>query len=257
MVNQLKRKHRKTMTKLVQSLEKSITSLKPKLVHLLSPLEHFQWLVSSGSSPQNTPEPPRKKSNNSKSNNNINQSNKLKESSRVTWCSLAYWEERTRVGRQFPVSHPQAAVFSTLPRPPGRGDQMCLETLARSNNKPSESTLRTRDKIGLGLILSRDDTGVLLHNRTEVPLFVNSPTLDVPNSRTFSVFKIPPGYSMQIFDYEKSRHYQTIRDPQTLDGPFDPHAVRVSFAKGWGTKYSRQFVTSCPCWLEVLLVPPR
>lgn len=39
------------------------------------------------------------------------------------------------------------------------------------------------------------------------------------------------------------------------DGPFDPNALRISFAKGWGPKYSRQFITSCPCWVEVLLAP--
>lgn len=40
-------------------------------------------------------------------------------------------------------------------------------------------------------------------------------------------------------------------------GPVDIHSVRISFAKGWGPKYSRQEVTACPCWLEVLLSPCR
>ena len=108
-----------------------------------------------------------------------------------------------------------------------------------------------------GVILSHDEQGVWAYNRTEVPIFINSPTLDVPNSRTYSVFKIPPGYSMQIFNYEISKLYQRLRDPTTLDGPFDPNAVRISFAKGWGPSYSRQFIDCCPCWLEILLVPPR
>jgi len=176
---------------------------------------------------------------------------------RVTWCTLAYWEERTRVGRLFQVRSPGVEVFSQLPRPSPLGDALCLATLAANNLKPSESTLRTREKIGLGVILSHDEQGVWAYNRTEVPIFVNSPTLDVPNSRTYSVFKIPPGYSMQIFNYELSKLYQRIRDPTMLDGPFDPNAVRISFAKGWGPKYSRQFIDCCPCWLEILLVPPR
>lgn len=178
-------------------------------------------------------------------------------SGRVTWCTLAYWEERTRVGRLFQVRSPGVEVFSQLPRPSPLGDAMCLATLATNNLKPSESTLKTREKIGLGVILSHDEAGVWAYNRTEVPVFVNSPTLDVPNSRTFSVFKIPPGYSMQIFNYEISKLYQRLRDPALLDGPFDPHAVRISFAKGWGPSYSRQFIDCCPCWLEILLLPPR
>merc|ERR1719495_1620543 len=181
----------------------------------------------------------------------------LIETGRVTWCTLAYWEERTRVGRLFQVQSPGVEVFSQLPRPSPLGDAMCLATLATNNLKPSESTLRTREKIGLGVILSHDEAGVWAYNRTEVPVFVNSPTLDVPNSRTFSVFKIPPGYSMQIFSWAVANHYARIRDPQLQDGPFDPHAVRLSFAKGWGSKYSRQSVDCCPCWLEVLLRPPE
>jgi hypothetical protein len=69
---------------------------------------------------------------------------------RVTWCTLAYWEERTRVGRLFQVRSTGVEVFSQLPRPSPLGDAMCLATLATNNLKPSESTLKTREKIGLG-----------------------------------------------------------------------------------------------------------
>lgn len=40
-------------------------------------------------------------------------------------------------------------------------------------------------------------------------------------------------------------------------GPVDIYSLRISFAKGWGPSYSRQEVTSCPCWLEVMLSPCR
>merc|ERR1712013_215770 len=68
------------------------------------------------------------------------------ETGRVTWCTLAYWEERTRVGRLFQVRSPGVEVFSQLPRPSPLGDAMCLATLATNNLKPSESTLKTREK---------------------------------------------------------------------------------------------------------------
>lgn len=179
------------------------------------------------------------------------------ETSRVPWCHLAYWEERSRVGRLQPVSSPGVEVFNVQPKPPPIGDSLNLAQITPANQRPSESTLRTREKIGLGLILSHDEAGVWAYNRTEVPIFVNSPTLDLPNSRTFNVFKIPPGYTLQIFSWAVAQHYARIRDPQMQDGPFDPHAVRLSFAKGWGSKYSRQSVDCCPCWLEVLLRPPE
>jgi len=175
---------------------------------------------------------------------------------RVSWCTLAYWEERTRVGKLFPVHSSGVEVFAASPRPPPLGDALSLAALAPANPRPSEATLRTREKIGLGIILSKDDSGVWAYNRTAVPIFVNSPTLDVPNSRTFTVFKIPPGYTLQIFSWSVAAHNERVRDPCLQDGPFDPYAVRLSFAKGWGGRYSRQSVDCCACWLEVLLRPP-
>ena len=127
-----------------------------------------------------------------------------------------------------------------------------------------------------GILLSLDNGesgepgtgGVWLYNRTDHPIFVNSPTLGPPPTTTttssttlpsavFTVYKVPPSYSIQIFDFEKSRVYEKLRDTRTLDGPFDPNSIRISFAKGWGSNYSRQYVTSCPCWLEVMLCVPQ
>jgi MAD (mothers against decapentaplegic) family protein 6/7 len=110
-----------------------------------------------------------------------------------------------------------------------------------------------------------DSGGVWLYNRTEHPIFVNSPTLGPPPTSgapsssppPAPVFKVPPSYSIQIFDYEKSRAYERLRDRRSDDGPYDPHSVRISFAKGWGSNYSRRFITSCPCWIEVLLDSSR
>ena len=213
------------------------------------------------------------------------------------WCHVAYWELRTRVGRLFAVFDSSVNVFHELPH----GDGLCLSVLLHdrppggsvssfsggkggssrggsgSATGASESIRRTREKIGLGLTLSREPPpgvdeegeggdggsgGVWVYNRSKHPIFVNTPMLDTPTTtthhRTFSVVKVPPGFSMKIFDYELSRCVERTRrrdrDPDySSDGPFDPNSIRISFAKGWGPSYSRQFITSCPCWIEVLL----
>ena len=165
------------------------------------------------------------------------------------WCKLAYWEHRTRVGRLYAVHEASVNVFCELPR----GSGFCLGQLPAAHR--SRAVRRARGKIGRGLLLSREPGGVWAYNRSEHPIFVSSPTLGPPGARGFTVLKVLPGYSAKVFDYERVGGAGGRRLPG--EGPCDPHSVRISFAKGWGPRYSRQFITSCPCWLEVLLSRPR
>ncbi|XP_069851177.1 mothers against decapentaplegic homolog 6 [Dipodomys merriami] len=161
------------------------------------------------------------------------------------WCSVAYWEHRTRVGRLYAVCEQAVSIFYDLPQ----GSGFCLGQL--NLEQRSEAVRRTRSKIGFGIVLSKEPDGVWAYNRGEHPIFVNSPTLDAPGGRTLVVRKVPPGYSIKVFDFERSGVLRA--EFESTDGPYDPHSARISFAKGWGPCYSRQFITSCPCWLEVLL----
>uniref|UniRef100_A0A8D0FL34 Mothers against decapentaplegic homolog n=1 Tax=Strix occidentalis caurina TaxID=311401 RepID=A0A8D0FL34_STROC len=165
------------------------------------------------------------------------------------WCKLAYWEHRTRVGRLYAVHEASVNVFCELPR----GSGFCLGQLPAAHR--SRAVRRARGKIGRGLLLSRELGGVWAYNRSEHPIFVSSPTLGPPGARGLTVLKVLPGYSAKVFDYERVGGAGGRQLPG--EGPCDPHSVRISFAKGWGPCYSRQFITSCPCWLEVLLNQPR
>ncbi|XP_063172851.1 mothers against decapentaplegic homolog 6-like [Candoia aspera] len=166
------------------------------------------------------------------------------------WCKLAYWEYRLRVGRLYPVHDENICIFSNLPNSSG----FCLGQLASRSR--SQAVRRTQAKIGRGLLLSQESGGVWAYNRSEYPLFVCSPTLGPVGSFSPAVHKVLPGYSIKVFDYERATSL-AARGQGTSDGPHDGHTVRISFAKGWGPSYTRRFITSCPCWLEVLLNAPR
>ena len=172
-------------------------------------------------------------------------------SRRPFWCNIAYWEHRQRVGRLFTVFEPSVNVFQELPH----GDGMCLGILQSQTD--TDPVRKTRDKIGFGLTLSRDLEGVWVYNRSSYPVFVHSPTFNLPDSRPFVIKKVLPGYSVKIFDFELSEIIKRTCDPQCLDGPYDHNAIRISFTKGWGPTYSRQSIMACPCWIEVLLAVNR
>ncbi|NXE42891.1 SMAD6 protein, partial [Ptilorrhoa leucosticta] len=165
------------------------------------------------------------------------------------WCKLAYWEYRTRVGRLYAVHEASVNVFCELPW----GSGFCLAQLPAAYR--SCAVRRARGKIGRGLLLSQEPGGVWAYNRSEHPIFVSSPTLSPPGACGLTVLKVLPGYSAKVFDYEWAGGREGWQLPG--EGPCDPHSIRISFAKGWGPCYSRQFITSCPCWLEVLLNQPR
>ncbi|EMP28229.1 Mothers against decapentaplegic like protein 6 [Chelonia mydas] len=139
------------------------------------------------------------------------------------WCKLAYWEHRTRVGRLYAVHETAVNIFCDLPQ----GSGFSLGQLQAERR--SAAVRRARSKIGRGLLLSREWDGVWAYNRSEHPIFV--------------------------FDYERAGGQAGWRRPG--DGACDPNSIRISFAKGWGPCYSRQFITACPCWLEILLTKPR
>lgn len=146
---------------------------------------------------------------------------------------------------------PMISIFGEV----SMGDGLSLATLATSNDTKIESVIRTRRKIGLGVMLFKEDDKVWIYNRSNIPVFITSPTMDMPNTRTLTVFKILPGHSVNVFDYNLSQLYQGIHNPELFNGPVYRNFVRISFAKGWGPKYSRRFVSCCPCSVEILLNP--
>lgn len=193
------------------------------------------------------------------------------------WCRLAYWEMAQRVGRQFAVRVRAVDVFGGGGGGGGGGavggggprTGLCLDALPQQGPhcptsdvaSHQEQVRKTRAKIGLGVTLSLEADGVWLYNRSEAPVFASSPALDAAAAKALLVWRVAPGHCLRVFDPRRGWGAGgggggggTLRHPHL--GPLDTRSVRISFAKGWGPKYSRRDVTACPCWLEVLLAPP-
>lgn len=94
-----------------------------------------------------------------------------------------------------------------------------------------------------------------MYNRSENPIFVNSLTLE--ESESPSPTRVPAEHCLCVFDPVKASHQNYGWNFTNCVGPIDRNSVRISFAKGWGPRYSRREITSCPCWIEVLLAPCR
>ncbi|EDO39628.1 predicted protein, partial [Nematostella vectensis] len=169
------------------------------------------------------------------------------------WCVVAYWELNECIGPFYHGHQDVINIYETLPKPKG----FCLAGLDRNQNV-SDGTKRARNHVGFGLQLSREEDGIWIYNRSEYAVFANGTTFPyvttTPSaSQNITVTKVPPGFSLKIYDYNHSP--ATCR---TFEGPQSwkvPESVRISFAKGWGNtssaSYRRPVVTSCPCWLEI------
>ncbi|KAI8511820.1 Mothers against decapentaplegic 7 [Branchiostoma belcheri] len=110
---------------------------------------------------------------------------------RSHWCSIAYWEHMIQVGRLFAVYDASVNIFHELPH----GDSY-------------KNVVRTRKTIGYWFKLSKEVDGVWAYNQSGHTIFLNSPTLGIPISRTLIVRKIPPGFNIKFFNYERPEMLQ-------------------------------------------------
>uniref|UniRef100_A0A8C5BKQ6 Mothers against decapentaplegic homolog n=1 Tax=Gadus morhua TaxID=8049 RepID=A0A8C5BKQ6_GADMO len=165
---------------------------------------------------------------------------------RPHWCVVAYWEEKTRVGRLYSVQESSLDIFYDLPQ----GNGFCLGQLCSDNKSPLVQMVRA--KIGFGIQLTREADGVWVYNRSGYPIFIKSATLDNPDSRALLVHKVFPGFAIKAFDLDKAASLRRPNDHEFTLQPRTGFTVQISFVKGWGQCYTRQFIGSCPCWLEVI-----
>ena len=148
---------------------------------------------------------------------------------------------------------------------------MCIGLLDQAER--NEYIKNVRKHIGYGFQLTLEHDGIWIYNRSDYCIFVSAPLLTSDTSsksvvdrpevvlpQTFrapDVVRVSPGHCLHVIDFRWS--FSLNQNNATNLGPpnrSDVYCIRVSFAKGWGRNYSRQFITSCPCWTEIYLREP-
>ncbi|XP_023175412.2 mothers against decapentaplegic homolog 6 isoform X2 [Drosophila hydei] len=162
------------------------------------------------------------------------------------WCQIAYWELSERVGELFHAKKLAANIYTDGPVDCA-GESMCLRELC-GKRTTLDAVQNTRQKIGLGVTISLECGDVWIYNRSNVPIFVDSPTLAEHLDR---VCKVLPGYCLKAFEIHRAEWLAGNKIQQNHLGPIDRFSMKISFAKGWGNMYRRQDIMCCPCWLEV------
>ncbi|XP_004524253.1 mothers against decapentaplegic homolog 7 isoform X1 [Ceratitis capitata] len=167
-----------------------------------------------------------------------------------SWCQVAYWEFNDRVGNRCCVHKPFVNIYAEGKSCNNDSQDICLRNLAANKSTPSRVDVeRTRQKIGLGVVLSQEFEGVWLYNRSMAPVFILSPTL---NKCLECVYKVAPGDCLKAFDTNRAQSLvRYTQYPTAKLGPMNMHSICISFVKGWGKHYTRQDIMKCPCWLEI------
>ena len=173
------------------------------------------------------------------------------------WCSINYYELNQRVGEVFNATRKYIVVDGFID-PNKNEDRFSLGLF--SNVHRTSDIEHVRRHIGKGVYLFYIGGEVFAECLSDAAIFVESRSYNYSHQfHLAAVCKIPSGCSEKIFSNQDFAQLLAQTVSQGFEAVYELTKmciIRMSFVKGWGTDYSRQDVTSTPCWIEINLHGP-
>ncbi|KAF0992028.1 hypothetical protein HZS_1752 [Henneguya salminicola] len=173
------------------------------------------------------------------------------------WCIISYFELMNQIGEIF-KANTQAIIVDGYANPITTTGRFSLGALSNVRRTPESDAVLGH--IGGGIQLFYNSGDVFVENVSSSSIFIQSVNLNcVKGFHSRAVVRVSTGTSIQVFYASEfaqilankiSFGYQSVNE---LTKQCD---IYISFIKGWGTGYSRQDLTMCPCWLSMRLCTP-
>jgi len=172
------------------------------------------------------------------------------------WGRIFYYELKDRCS-DFDVYTNEISIDNgTHPYLPNR---FCVGNVSNFNRTDQIERIRVALGRGVKLTGGSDNQDVFLENLSQQKIFVQSAIWNASDKQDPALIRsIESGTRQRIFNKQtfsqKLLEATYTNDYTKVADMVNDCKVRVSFVKGWGSRYQRTHIDSCECWFEIQML---